>query len=246
MDPKSTAQVETEPLLTTIACVCRLNQATLAPEGAADSGEKLRLQGTSLERASNVGILPSVGSQTTEQPQVMREQRPRQRLSRRQWLGLAGGLGLFGVGTWLSRREPPHGVRAPRFRLETVANGEGTIELGASSDGRLTVLDFFAGWCSDCAEGVPRLEQLPESQKVRWVSVGVDRSSEIVRKSALKWKLIRPVVYDQEREVADAYGINAYPTLIIIDAQGTIAATHVGPTTNEAFVQSLMRAGLEG
>lgn len=74
-------------------------------------------------------------------------------------------------------------------------------------EGVPTIIDFFATWCGPCKRMAPDLHKVAEEYKGKLNVITVD--------------------VDQDTEFAKAAGIQAMPTLFLIDKQGMIQ-NHVG------------------
>jgi thiol-disulfide isomerase/thioredoxin len=97
--------------------------------------------------------------------------------------------------------------------------------------GRIVVIDCFATWCGPCVEEIPHLIEIAnnyDNSEVVVVSVGSSSDSEIGLRQFKKdhnmdWSVARDTV-----GVFDEYGIEAIPTIVILDQIGNIHYKHVG------------------
>ncbi len=139
------------------------------------------------------------------------------------------------------------GKPAPQFVL-TVLDGADKLKLITKADlaGKVVVLDFWATWCEPCMRELPDIQKVverfaKENKEVVVIAVsGDERPSEIrdVRKlveSTLKRQSITltagavgKIALDPSGTVRDAFEVEGFPTLVIIDAKGTIQSAHVG------------------
>ncbi len=116
-----------------------------------------------------------------------------------------------------------------------------TVRIDAASDGP-TMVVFLAHWCPHCNAEVPRLNELrdegrfPEGLNIVAVSTGVNPGRPNFPPSQwfddMDWTY--PVLVDgvdmqrQTYIAADAYGLDAYPFIALLDADGAVAARWSG------------------
>jgi cytochrome c biogenesis protein CcmG, thiol:disulfide interchange protein DsbE len=118
------------------------------------------------------------------------------------------------------------GQVAPDFSLPIFhgAEGDSRIKLSALR-GNIVVLDFWASWCRPCAVQAGILKDVVPRHPEDVVFVGVntadnpDRAREYAERSKLPY-----VAVLDSGEVADAYGANSLPTLVVIDASGRVVS----------------------
>jgi len=98
--------------------------------------------------------------------------------------------------------------------------------------GKVVVLDFFYTSCVPCRHAIPKLVELHEEfagQDV--VILGVNSHDNAANKRFLYLLESRHVPYPvllPTRETDAAYHVYGYPTVVVIDRSGTIAATETG------------------
>jgi thiol-disulfide isomerase/thioredoxin len=102
--------------------------------------------------------------------------------------------------------------------------------------GKVVVLDFWYRGCGWCIKAMPQMNQLAEDfagKPVAIFGMNIDRKEEdakfVIQKMALKYPTLKADGLPQR------FGVQGYPTLIIIDRQGKIHDIHVGysPTLRE-------------
>lgn len=122
------------------------------------------------------------------------------------------------------------GIPAPDFTLKDINGKE--VKL-SDFRGKGVVLDFWGTWCYWCMKGIPEMRRHYQKlqSNVEFVSIDcMDKSIEkwkrVVKDSALYWTQLRNGVGDSD--VAVLYGVQGYPTKIVIDSNGNIVKRFVG------------------
>ena len=108
--------------------------------------------------------------------------------------------------------------------------------------GKVVLLDFWTFCCINCIHVIPDLHQLEAKYGDSLVVVGVhsakfttEKGTDNIRQAVLRYGLAHPVVNDKDFEVWNAYGVNAWPTFVLIDPDGKVVATHSGEGAFAAF-----------
>ena len=157
-------------------------------------------------------------------------------------------------GTTVTRSEPRRnglaiqvGDKAPDFQLKALDGSDVTL---ASLKGKVVLLDFWATWCGPCKQVMPTIQKLADEFKDKGVVVMGVNTFERGDGAAKKYMDSKKYTYGcllKGDELARAYGINAIPTLIIINKDGTIAKAEVGVSGNpekdlrDAITQALAK-----
>ena len=113
--------------------------------------------------------------------------------------------------------------------ISVVGNGAGAG--GSGSAGKMTLLDFWASWCGPCRQSVPDLKALQKtfsSDQLEVVSVNEDKNENAGRSFASDNGMNWEVQYDPEGGTAHQYGVNAFPTFILLDSNGREVHRFVG------------------
>ena len=97
--------------------------------------------------------------------------------------------------------------------------------------GKVVVLDFWASWCVPCRRSFPWLNSMQAKFADRGlVIVGVNLDME--RADAERFLEDYPaefsIIYDDNQELARAYGVVAMPSSYVIGRDGSVVAQHMG------------------
>lgn len=123
---------------------------------------------------------------------------------------------------------------APALQNGTWLNSEPlTIE---GLKGRVVVVDFWTFGCYNCRNTLPAVKRWDATYREQGLTIiGVhtpefDREKNLqnVREQVRALGILYPVLTDNENQTWDAYGVHAWPTVIILDKQGRIRWTHIG------------------
>jgi peroxiredoxin len=119
------------------------------------------------------------------------------------------------------------GGPAPAFDVEDLQGNRYTL---AGLAGKVVVLRFWFTACGACRLERPEINRVVDryqgNKDVVFLALALDKKSTL-RTALLKRPLRYAVVADSD-ELAEAYGVSAYPTHVIIDQQGNIARRWVG------------------
>jgi thiol-disulfide isomerase/thioredoxin len=97
--------------------------------------------------------------------------------------------------------------------------------------GDVVLINFWAAWCTPCAEEIPQLVALQgkyRAQGFRVIGISMEDRDSALRNFYRTFKMNYPVVAGSEK-IADSYGgILGLPTSILIGRDGRIRAKHPG------------------
>lgn len=103
----------------------------------------------------------------------------------------------------------------------------------ASTDGRVTLVNFYASWCVPCQTETPQLASLYTELRPSGVSfIGVatkESSNSTAKEFATDEGITYPVVYDQSAKVPLQMGnipLIALPMTVILDKEHRVAAVY--------------------
>ncbi len=150
----------------------------------------------------------------------------------------APGLAALAAGTKVACQFDPEERRLVDFRLPDV---RGKMVSFHDFDADLILLDFWGTWCAPCRKSVSHLIEIQQTlggKKVQVVGIACERTpakdrAAIVAKSIKDLKINYTVLIstmDGSCPVQDAFQIQFYPTLVLVDRQGRILRREQGAT----------------
>lgn len=118
----------------------------------------------------------------------------------------------------------------------------------AALRGRVVLLHFWAGSSINSLHTLKELQAMAEEFRSQIAVVGVycgkftaEGPLHQVRQEVMRHGVEHPVVNDPEFQVWRCYGIEAWPSLVVIDQTGSIVGAHRGEFTAEALQPLLAR-----
>jgi cytochrome c biogenesis protein CcmG/thiol:disulfide interchange protein DsbE len=139
---------------------------------------------------------------------------------------------------------PLVGRAAPGFALRPVDGGE-PVALSALR-GQVVVVNFWATWCVPCFEEHPLLASAARGLegRARFLGVVYEDDPAQVQRFLARHGSAYPSLLDPDSRTAIAYGVFGVPETYFIDAEGRIAAKHVGPLEPGSLATKLRQAGV--
>ncbi len=99
----------------------------------------------------------------------------------------------------------------------------------ASLKGRIVLLDFWTEGCINCIHIIPTLKKIEAAYPDQVAVIGVhspkfanEQQAASVEDAIQRYEIHHPIVHDPQKTIWQAYGIEAWPTLVIIGADGTV------------------------
>ncbi|MEO8484725.1 MAG: TlpA disulfide reductase family protein [Betaproteobacteria bacterium] len=156
------------------------------------------------------------------------------------WIGaVAVAVVALALGIWFGQPGPvdPSPVAQPATAIlgVTLPDPEGQDQALAQWKGKVLVVNFWATWCAPCREEMPmfvRLQSAHGAKGVQFVGIAVDNVDK-VRQFASDLKLNYPTLIGGygAMELSKSLGntIMALPFTVIVDRNGRVAHTQLGP-----------------
>lgn len=116
------------------------------------------------------------------------------------------------------------GSPAPDFTLPDMTGNLVRLE-ELRTGKKLTLINFWATWCAPCRIEMPQLVKIYskfKDQGFEIVAVSADEDLGDLESYLNEKRPPFPVLADRDRKVSELYGVDAYPTSILIDADGKV------------------------
>lgn len=128
---------------------------------------------------------------------------------------------------------------APEFTVQTSDGSKFSL---AANQGKVVVIDFWATWCPPCRESVPEIKDLLKkypADRLVVISASADTEEakwqEFIAKKQMTWAQY----LDKDGHLAELFGVNAFPTYIVIDREGFIRKRLEGMNPYETIAHKL-------
>ncbi len=141
----------------------------------------------------------------------------------------AAAAGRDGFLAPLGLQRPAKGAAVPSFVLR---NLEGHPVSSESLRGKVALLSFFATWCPACTAERPSLRELAarfRGAEFALVLVNYGEPEAAVRAFANDVPFAHATLLDPQTRLGDRLGVKFLPTHFLIDRQGHLVASGVGP-----------------
>lgn len=156
----------------------------------------------------------------------------------------AAAAGLLLAAPEGAETSPSTATPAADRRMATELEGEVLVPPPvrlADLRGQPVLVNFWASWCVPCREEAPELARFDTTMRGRARLVGVDfqggRSLALAFVREFGWRF--PNIRDPTGKLAGRYGLSSLPTTYLIDAEGRIARTLLGPQTFESLREAV-------
>ena len=126
---------------------------------------------------------------------------------------------------------------APEFELATL---DGTVVRLSDSAGKVRLIDFWATWCAPCREEIPMLNELHEGYRDQGLTILAisDEDADIVGPFAEEYGVNYTNLVGGEDTFVE-YGAPALPTAYLLDGEGRIVETYVGPKPKKVLEKKI-------
>ena len=141
-------------------------------------------------------------------------------------------------------------LKAPDFTLSDVHGNWVSL---SDLSGKVILLNFWGTWCPPCRKEIPDFIELYNKHNEAGLEiVGItlqsgtpDKIQAFMEDWDMNYTVLTDIRGNETQFVTQQYGqaigrpINGIPTTFIIDREGFIVKTYVGPRTEEVFYQDL-------
>ncbi len=131
---------------------------------------------------------------------------------------------------------------APSFDLASLG---GERVQSSQLEGKVTLLEFWATWCTPCVAQARILEPLHEefaARGVEFLAISLGEDQATVQAYVDKTPFPYPVLLDPNDELSGRLGIYALPTVMIVDQSGEVAYRQPGLSSGEVLRRVLEEA----
>ena len=137
------------------------------------------------------------------------------------------------VSRMIGRQRLWHGKFAPDFELQLI-DGE-TFHLADAVGKKVVILNFFTTWCGPCRSEMPELNRFYLKHKDDpLIMIGIDcgEKEEAVTAFLKVVDVSFPVGIDGGGRIMEKYGVEAYPTTVLVNTQGRVEIYESGAIAN--------------
>lgn len=125
------------------------------------------------------------------------------------------------------------------FRLKDLDNH--WQQLSNLKGEKLTVIDFWATWCSPCIKVIPKLNALYNiyhEKGVQFIGLNIDspKNNAKIKPFVNAYKIDYPVLKDPNSQVASRLNISSVPTLLVINSNNEIVFRHIGYNSGDEII----------
>jgi DNA-binding beta-propeller fold protein YncE len=112
--------------------------------------------------------------------------------------------------------------------------------------GKVVLIDFWTYGCVNCMHVLRDLKILEERFPDELIVIGVhspkftnERSSDNLKRILVRYEIEHPVANDADHVIWRRYGVQAWPTRVIVDPAGNLVGTAMGEGNLQGFVDAI-------
>ncbi|GBD16045.1 Thiol-disulfide oxidoreductase ResA [bacterium HR26] len=136
------------------------------------------------------------------------------------------------------------GAPAPDFTLPGLGGRDVRL---SDYRGQVVLVNFWATWCGPCRAEMPEIKHVYRAyQDAGFVAIGVNQlePEPEVRAFVDEYQLTWIFALDQDGAVSQRWGVLGIPQSYLIDREGKIVKSWLGPLSRQELEQELQRLGL--
>lgn len=119
-----------------------------------------------------------------------------------------------------------------RFKAPELDGGTGWLNTSGPITlrdlrGKIVLLDFWTFCCINCIHVLPDLKHLEKKYGKEIVVIGVhsakfdnEKDADNIRRAVMRYEIEHPVINDSEMAIWRKFGVNSWPTLVLLDPEG--------------------------
>jgi DNA-binding beta-propeller fold protein YncE len=112
--------------------------------------------------------------------------------------------------------------------------------------GKVVLIDFWTYGCVNCMHVLRDLRILEERFADELIVIGVhspkftnERSSDSLKRILVRYEIEHPIANDADHLIWRRYGVQAWPTRVIVDPAGNLVGTAIGEGNLEGFARAI-------
>lgn len=116
----------------------------------------------------------------------------------------------------------------------------------ASLRGRIVILDFWTEGCINCIHIIPILRAIEQKYPEQVAVIGVhspkfaeEKSAASVQDAIQRYEIHHPIVHDPQMSIWRDYGVQAWPTLVLIGPDGNVLVRLPGEPNPVTFAKAI-------
>ncbi|MBX9626092.1 MAG: redoxin domain-containing protein, partial [Gemmataceae bacterium] len=132
-------------------------------------------------------------------------------------------------------------------------NSGGPLSIKRDLKGKVVVLDFWTLCCINCIHILPDLHRLEKKYANELVVVGVhspkfdnEKDTASIKKAVARYEIQHPVVNDADRKIWDRFGVDSWPSFVVIDPEGRLVGYVSGEGNYELLDAVVAKLVAEG
>jgi peroxiredoxin len=111
------------------------------------------------------------------------------------------------------------------------------------------LIHFWADFCAHCRQEFPKIQnayEILEPKGYEFFAVNAGQSREHVLEIKTTYDLTYPVLVDEEKKIAELYGVTGLPTSLFIDGNGKIREKFIGYLDEKQILDTFKKIEDEG
>lgn len=133
---------------------------------------------------------------------------------------------LAALINWYQAPSTKNFAKLEKIELTTLQGKKVSLDTAA---GKKTILYFFAPWCAVCKVSMDSLNSFVGGERLQTVAVGLDYDN--ARELTPFQEKLDVTVYAGSTDLQRRFRVDRYPTVFILNADGSVAHTMVGYTS---------------